>query len=103
MVLLKFVLILLSIYMGFWLLWKIFGKAVMRALMKSVMKRAQADMDRQTQTYQRHAEEYSPFEDSVYVEDDVKVSIRRGNKPDPNKKPDIKDLSIETVEYEDLD
>lgn len=103
MVLLKFVLILLSIYMGFWLLWKIFGKAVMRYLMKSVVKRAQANMDQQSQFYQRHAEEYSPFEDSVYVEDDVKVSIRRGNKHGPNEKPDIKDLSIETVDYEDVE
>ncbi|HEX2898799.1 MAG TPA: hypothetical protein VHS96_03670, partial [Bacteroidia bacterium] len=72
-------------------------------LMKSVMRRAQAEMDRQSRVYQQHAEGYSPFEDSVYVEDDVKVSIRRGNKHDPNKKPDMKDLSIETVEYEDLD
>jgi hypothetical protein len=103
MILLKFVLILFSIYLGFWLVWRLFGKAISRYLIKVFMKRAQREMDRQSQVYQQYAEGYSPFEDSVYVEDNVKVSIRRGNKPDPNQKPDIKTMPIETVEFEDVD
>jgi hypothetical protein len=103
MVLVKFVLILLSIYLGFWLIWRLFGKSISRYLLKVFVRRAQRDMEQQSRVYQQYAEGYSPFEDSVYVEDDVKVSIRRGNKPDPNKKPDMGSKSIETVEFEDVD
>ena len=82
---------------------RLFGKPIMRFLMKKLVKRAQKDVDRQSQTYQQYAEGYTPFEESVYVEDDVKVSIRRGNKPDPSKKPDLQELPIETVDFEDID
>lgn len=103
MILIKFVLILLGIYVAFWVIWRLFGKAITRSLLKAFVKRAQRDMDRQSQHYQQYAEGYTPFEESVYVEDDVKVSIRRGSKSDSHKKNDLHDLPIETVDYEDVE
>lgn len=103
MVLLRFVLILFGVYFAFWLVWKLFGKAISRYLIRAFVRRAQRDMDRRSQVYQQYAEGHSPFEDSVYVEDGVKVSIRRGNKQDPDKKPDLNSMGIETVEYEDVE
>lgn len=97
------VLIVFGTYLLFWLVWKLFGKRIMQYAAKTLIKKAQQDMDRQSRAYQQHVQDYTPFEENVYVEDDVKVSIRRGSKHDPEKKPDLKDLSIETVEYEDLD
>ncbi|MFN8395312.1 MAG: hypothetical protein U0176_11765 [Bacteroidia bacterium] len=101
MVLLKFVLILFGIYLAFWLVWRLFGKAISRALLRAVSKRMQRDMENQTRTYQQYAEGHSPFEDSVYVEDDVKVSIRRGNKQEAGK-PKVNEEQIETVDWEDV-
>jgi hypothetical protein len=102
-ILLKFVLVLLGIYVGFYLLWKLFGKAISRYLMKSLINRAQKSMNDQSRQYQRHAHEYSPFEDSVYIEDDVKVTIRRGDKHDKNEKPSISSLPVEEVDFEDVE
>ena len=100
---LKFLGIIFAIYLVFWLVWKIFGRRIMRYAAQTLIKKAQQDMDRQSRVYQQYAENHTPFEESVYVEDDVKVSIRRGNKHDPEKKPDLKDMSIETVDFEDVE
>jgi hypothetical protein len=102
-VLANFVLILLGIYLAFWVVWRLFGKSISRWLLQAFVRRAQRDMDQQSRVYQQYAEGYSPFEDSVYVEDDVKVSIRRGNKGEAGKKKEIDGERIETVEFEDLD
>ncbi len=74
----------------------------MRALMNRLIKRAQRDMNKQSQVYEQYAQGHSPHEDSVYIEDDVKVSIRRGNTSATSKKPDISSMPIEEVEYEDV-
>lgn len=101
MILLKFVLILFGIYVAFWLTWRLFGKAITRVLLRALSRRMQRDMNNQSRVYQQYAEGHSPFEDSVYVEDDVKVSIRRGNKADASK-PKVNEEQIETVEWEDV-
>ena len=103
MILLKFVLIVAFIYLSIYVLWKLFGKAITRALMNRLIKRAQRSMDDQSRTYQQYAEGHSPHEDSVYIEDDVKVSIRRGNSSAESKKPDISTMPIEEVEFEDIE
>jgi hypothetical protein len=103
MILLKFILILFGIYVGFYVLWKLFGKSIIRLLMKSFMKRAQKSMDDQSRQYQRYAQDHSPFEENVYIEDDVKVSIRRGSKHDPHEKPPISSLPVEEVDFEDVE
>jgi hypothetical protein len=103
MVLLKFIGILVGIYLFFYIFFKLFGKAIQRALVKGLVRRAQKSMDNQSQIYEQQVNGHSPFEDTVYVEDDVKVSIRRGNKPDPNKKPELPKDMIEEVEYEDVE
>lgn len=103
MILLKFVLIIALIYLCIYVLWKLFGKAIMRALMNRLIKRAQRDMDKQSQVYEQYAEGHSPHEDSVYIEDDVKVSIRRGNASATPKKPDISTMPIEEVDFEDIE
>ena len=102
-ILLKFVLILLGIYVGFYIIWKLFGKLISRSILKFFVKRAQQSMDGQSRQYQRYAQEHSPFEENVYIEDDVKVSIRRGNKPDKNEKPNISTLPVEEVDFEDVE
>lgn len=103
MILLKFVMIIALIYLSIYVLWKLFGKAIMRALMNKLIKRAQKDMEKQSQVYEQYVQGHSPYEESVYVEDDVKVSIRRGGTAASEKKPDISSMPIEEVEFEDID
>jgi hypothetical protein len=103
MILLKFVLIIFGIYLVFYVGWKLFGKAISRALIRAFVRRAQKSMDDQSRQYQRYAQDYSPFEDNVYIEDDVKVSIRRGSKHDKNEKPDMASLPVEEVDFEDVE
>jgi hypothetical protein len=76
-ILLKFILVLLGIYLGFYVLWKLFGKTISRFLFKKVVQQAQKSMDNDSRRYQRYAQDHSPFEDNVYIEDDVKRSILR--------------------------
>jgi hypothetical protein len=103
MILLKFILVLFGIYVFFYVVWKVFGKAIQRFLVKQLVKGAQRSMDQQSRVYQQYANDHSPFEENVYIEDDVKVSIRRGNKHDKNEKPDISTMPIEEVDFEDVD
>jgi hypothetical protein len=101
MVLVKFVLILFGIYLAFWLFFKLFGKALSRWAIKMFVRRAQRSMDEQSRQYHQYAQDYSPFEENVYIEDDVRVSIRKGSKPDPGKdRRDISNLPVEEVEFE---
>ncbi len=103
MILLKFILILFGIYVCFYVGWKLFGKSIQRFLIKRLVKTAQRSMDQQSRVYQQYANDYSPFEENVYIEDDVKVSIRRGSKHDKNEKPDISSMPVEEVDFEDVE
>jgi predicted membrane protein len=100
MVLIKFFFIIILIYLGFYVFWKLFGKSIIRWAMGRLVKRAQRDMERQSQVYEQYVQGHSPYEDNVYYEDDVKVSIKRNT---ANKKPDLNNMPIETVDFEDVD
>ena len=102
-ILLKFVLILFGIYVGFYVIWKLFGKSITRFMFKKVVDQAQKSMNEQSRQYHQYAEGHSPFEDRIYVEDDVKVTIRRGDKHDKNEKPDLHSLPVEEVDFEDIE
>lgn len=103
MILLKFILILFGIYVGFYVIWKLFGRLISQSLVKFVMKRAQKSMNDQSRQYQRYAQDHSPFEENVYIEDDIKVSIRRGAQQERNEKPKVSQLPVEEVDFEDIE
>ena len=102
MILLKFIFYIFLFYLGVVVFFRLFGKPLSRFLMGRLVKRAQADMDRQSREYQQKAEGHSPFEESVYVRDDVKVSIRRGQKEKSRRDP-FSPNRIEEVDYEDVE
>jgi hypothetical protein len=102
MILLKFIGYILLFYLGALIFFRLFGKAIGRFVLSRLVNRAQADMDRQSREFQQKAEGHSPFEESVYVKDDVKVSIRRGQK-EKNRRDPLDPKRIVEVDYEDLD
>lgn len=102
MILLKFIFYIFVFYLAVVLFLRLFGKPIGRFLMARLVKRAQADMDRQSREYQQKAEGHTPFEESVYVRDDVKVSIRRGQK-EKSRRDTVPDKQIEEVDYEDVE
>lgn len=83
---------------------RIFGKPLLRLFARYVVKKAQQDMERQQQVYNNYVKNHSPFEDNVYVNEDTRVSIRRGKKQEAAQKQTAIDESfIEEVEFEDFD
>lgn len=103
MTLLKFILIIFGIYIAFFLFIRLFGKSLSRFVLKYLVRKAQQDMERQSRVYEQKAEGYSPFEESMYMKDDVKVSMRRGQK-EQSRKSDVLDPNrIEEVDFEDVE
>lgn len=102
MILLKFIGWVFVVTFGLVLFFRIFGKPIMRYMMRILVKKAQADLERQSQVYEQYVDGHSPFEDSVYVDQDVKVSVKRGNQEKPTK-AELDPTMIETVEYEDIE
>jgi|GEM_PF-2768678 hypothetical protein len=103
MILVKFLLILLGIYLTFFILVRVFGKAIARYLLRAVQRRAQREMDRQSREYQQHAQGHNPYEENVFVNDDLKVTYKRDAKGKAKKDHTFDPNRIEQVEYEDLE
>lgn len=103
MILLKFIgwvffgLLALTLFM------RLFGKPISKFLLRYFIKRAQKDMERQSRVYEQYVQGHSPFEDSIYVDENTRVSIQRGQNEAAPKPRDINDALIEEVEFEDLD
>jgi hypothetical protein len=103
MILVKFLLVVLGIYFAFFLFFRVFGKAISRFALSYLQRKAQASMDAQSRAFQQKAEGHSPYEDSVFVKDDVKVSIPKSQQNKPKKDHTFDPNRIEQVEYEDLE
>lgn len=103
MILLKFVFWIIFAWLCLFLFFRIFGPMITKYLLRYFIKKAQQDMDRQSQVYQQYAEGHSPFEDSVYVNDETRVSMRRGQKAEAKRNKGIDDSMIEEVDFEDID
>jgi len=101
MILLKFIGWVFIFLFAVAIFMRIFGRPIMRYLMKVLVKRAQADMEQQARNYEQYVNG-NPFEDNVYVDEDVKVSVKRGD-PEPEQKASIDPNMIETVEFEDIE
>ena len=102
MIILKFIGWVFVITFGLIVFLRLFGRPIMRYLMRYLVKKAQADLDRQSKVYDQYVDGYSPFEDNVYVDDNVKVSMKRGQK-EKSGKSELDPSMIETVEFEDVD
>ncbi len=102
MIILKFIAAVIIFMFCLSIFFRLFGKPIMRYLVKVLAKRAQADLDKRSRNYDQFVDGHSPFEDSIYVDDDVKVSVKRGQK-DKEEKPELDPSMIETVDYEDID
>lgn len=101
MILLKFIGWVFIFLFGLMIFMRIFGRPIMRYIMKTLVKRAQADMDQQSRNYEQYVNG-NPFEDNVYVDEEVKVSVKRGT-PEPEQKASLDPTMIETVDYEDIE
>ncbi len=82
---------------------RVFGRPLLKLFARYVAKKAQQDLEKQQRTYDQYVRGHSPFEDNVYVNEDTRVSIRRGKKNEQEKKAVIDDSFIEEVEFEDID
>lgn len=102
MILLKFLFWLIVGFIALGLFFRLFGKPLSKFLLRYFIKRAQKDMERQSRTYEQYVQGHSPFEDNIYVDEQTRVSIKRGQKQ-PAKPVEIDDAMIEEVEFEDLD
>ncbi|MEM0996570.1 MAG: hypothetical protein AAGN35_05810 [Bacteroidota bacterium] len=102
MIILKLIFWVVVFYVAVYLFFKFFGPLISKRVLRYFVKKAQEDLDRQTRTYEQHAEGYSPFEDNVFLDDDVKVSIPKANDK-KEEKPSIDEKYIEEVDYEDVD
>ena len=102
MIILKLIFWIAVFYLAVYLFFKFFGPLISKRLLRYFVKKAQQDLDRQTRAYEQHAEGYSPFEDNVFIDDDVKVSIPK-SKEKKAEKATIDEHFIEEVDYEDID
>lgn len=102
MIILKFIAAVIIFMFCLSIFFRLFGKPIMRYLVRVLAKRAQADLDRRSKAYDQFVDGHSPFEDSIYVDDGVKVSVKRGQK-EKEEKTDINPNMIETVEFEDIE
>lgn len=102
MIILKLIFWIVVIYAGLFLFFRVFGPLIAKYLLRTFVKRAQEDLNRQTQAYERYAEGHNPFEDNVFLDDDVKVSIRKSEAKSPEK-TSIDPNLIEEVEFEDVE
>ena len=88
-----FIILIFSVVMRF------FGKAIFNLIVGSLVKKAAEDLEKQNQAYQKHTES-TVFKQNVYVDEEIKVSVNTQNKK--SKKPKLKDLPSEDVEFEEL-
>jgi hypothetical protein len=102
MIILKLIFWIAVFYLAIYLFFKLFGPLISKRVLRFFVKKAQQDLDRQTRAYERHAEGYSPFEDNVFIDDDIKVSIPK-QKEKKEAKPTIDEKFIEEVDYEDVE
>ncbi|MEM7035423.1 MAG: hypothetical protein AAF570_00510 [Bacteroidota bacterium] len=103
MILVKFFFWVLVIYLSLFVFVRFILPIITRYAFRYVIKKAQQDMDRQSRIYQQYAEGHSPFEDNIYINDDTRVSIKRGQKNEDSKKSGLDPDMIEDVNYEDID
>ena len=57
----------------FWLVSRLFGRQILGFLIKQAVKRVQKDAERQSEAYRRNYDQ-DPFHESIFIDDDVKVS-----------------------------
>ena len=103
MILLKFLGWVLFGLIALGLFFRLFGKPLSKFLLRYFIKRAQKDMERQSRAYEQYVQGHSPFEDNIYVDENTRVSIKRGQTETATKPVELDDAMIEEVEFEDLD
>ncbi|HHG85921.1 MAG TPA: hypothetical protein ENJ82_14335 [Bacteroidetes bacterium] len=102
MIILKLLFWIVVIYAALFFFFRVFGPLIAKYLLRTFVKRAQDDLNKQTRAYERYAEGHSPFEDNVFLDDDTKVSIRK-NQSQKEKKVSLDADMIEEVEFEDVE
>lgn len=103
MILIKFLGWVMLITLGMILFFRVFGRPIMRFALRYFIKKAQEDLNRQSRIYEQYVDGHSPFEDSVYVQENVRVTVKRGQQEKEKEKAPLDDSIIETVEFEDVD
>lgn len=91
--------------LGMILFFRFFGRPIMKLALRYFIKKAQGDLNRQSQVYEQFVDGHSPFEDSVYVDAETRVSMRKDakDKEKDKEKVVIDETIIETVDFEDID
>ncbi len=87
----------LLIILTFRYIFRIFGRGIMNLLVKNFAKHIQNDFNKQQQHYERYTHT-NPFNESVYQEEEVRVTAPKVNK---QKRNDVFEVA-EEVDYEEI-
>ena len=102
MILLQFLSWVLFLSLALTMFLRFFGRPLMRWFLKFVLRRAQKDLERQSRVYDEFVEGHSPYADSVMVDDQTRVTIKKESAKRTQRKSSLDDGLIEEVEFEDL-
>lgn len=92
---------LLGVFIFFastWLVFRLFGKQIMKFALQKVVNRALKDMENQTTQYQRNYSQ-DPYHDRHTVNEEMEIKIPK-NQPEPSG-PSLEDVA-EDVEFEEV-
>lgn len=74
------------------------GPRIIKWILKSLVKSAQKDLDEKSRQFYEQTENGSPFQESIYTEDDIKVIVKKN--VEKEKRP--LDLGAEEVDFEEI-
>lgn len=74
---------------------------LLKFMFKYLNKKAQQNMNRQSDAYSRNFEEGDAFSENIIIDQDTRIKVPKGYKPPSAKTPTEQD--IEEVEFEEID
>jgi hypothetical protein len=99
---LRFLVILLIIWLSLQLIWLLFGRQILRFLMRRLAKRIEQNFWAQQNA---HQQKYDPNYDSeMHLNQDVKLKVPRQDKATKTRKPatDPGSGAVQDVDFEEL-
>jgi hypothetical protein len=99
---LRFLVILLIIWLSLQLIWLLFGRHILRYLMRRLAKRVEQNFWAQQNA---HQQKYDPnYDREMHLNQDVKLKVPRQDKADQSRKPaqDASSGAVQDVDFEEV-
>ncbi len=89
---------ILLFFITIWIVFRFYGKHIVRFILKAVLKRVAKDVENQARAYQQNYDQ-DPYHENIHINEDVKVKSPKQTE----KKKVHPDEIAEDIEFEEID